>query len=199
MEIDNNAPTLAHGSNRSILDTVTIHHCGRDYQAGPGIVFEIIGKQETAGSKTMLPVKLKSGATMMKITEGKDKEARARSVNWRSHVQQCCLNAKAQSHSEDVQLCEIWQGPLYFSVNYYVPRPNGHYKKNSAQLSKDGISKPYPISRPDVLKLTRAVEDALKDVLYKDDAAIIIEHIGKFYSDRHATTVTVRPLLSPLV
>lgn len=178
---------------RSIVESVTIHHAGRNYQAGPGLEFFIFGKQETAGSKTMLPVTLKDGRKINMITEGKDKNARARSKTWRGAVQDAAIAVADPSP----HVCDsIWASPLYFAVEYTMPRPAGHFKKDGVTLSSEGQRKPWPTVKPDVLKLTRAVEDALTDLIYKDDAAIVIEHISKHYGTRHVTKVTIRPLLS---
>ena len=194
--MNDKAPLVVQTRNKEILisEPTTIAHAGRFYQAGAGLQFTIIGKQETAGSKTMLPVSLKDGRRINMITEGKDKHARARSKTWRSAVQDA---ATAVADPLPAVCASIWASPLYMLVEYVTPRPASHFNSKS-ELNKQGREKPWPTSKPDVLKLTRAVEDALNDLIYKDDAAIVVEHISKCYGARHVTTVTIRPLLDAL-
>ena len=66
--------------------------------------------------------------------------------------------------------------PLKVTMTFYRPRPIAHYKA-------DGTVKPgmpaAPTQRPDVLKLARAIEDALTGVIYEDDSSIVEEHLFK--------------------
>lgn len=72
-------------------------------------------------------------------------------------------------------------GALVLTLTFYRPRPRSHYGsgRNSAILKLS--APPYPTTRPDVLKLARAVEDALTGVVWRDDAQIVEEHLRKRY------------------
>lgn len=49
-----------------------------------------------------------------------------------------------------------------------------------------------PIVRPDLLKLARAVEDALSGVLWKDDSQVVVEVLRKRYDEPMGCVVTVK-------
>ena len=74
----------------------------------------------------------------------------------------------------------ISDGPLQASFLFVFERPKSH-------LRADGSTKPnsprFPIGPPDVLKLSRAAEDALAGVVYWNDARIVHERIMKVYAD----------------
>ena len=71
--------------------------------------------------------------------------------------------------------------PVSLLLVFTIPRPKGHYGtgKNANKL-KPGAP-PFPTGRPDVLKLARAVEDALTGILWYDDAQIVKESLQKLY------------------
>jgi Holliday junction resolvase RusA-like endonuclease len=56
----------------------------------------------------------------------------------------------------------LFDGPLILEATFFRPRPKS-WKK----------SRHYPTSAPDLDKLVRAVGDALKGVIYRDDSQIV--------------------------
>ena len=72
--------------------------------------------------------------------------------------------------------------PINLDLVFMLSRPGGHYGtgRNAGSLKKS--APPYPVTRPDALKLARAVEDALSGVIYRDDASIVSETISKLYA-----------------
>lgn len=74
---------------------------------------------------------------------------------------------------------EGWAGrplldcPLYVEMTFFVARSKGHFGsgRNAGRLRASAPA--FPATRPDVLKLARAVEDALTNVLWRDDARIV--------------------------
>lgn len=64
-----------------------------------------------------------------------------------------------------------WDGAVYLSVSFYLPRPKS--------LAKRCL---YPTKKPDLDKLVRNVKDALKGVIYLDDAQVIDTHSKKLYA-----------------
>lgn len=77
----------------------------------------------------------------------------------------------------------LLQGPLEVKFVFYLPRPKSHYHtgKHSGLLRIDAPK--YHASRPDALKLSRAVEDALTSIIWQDDAQIAHETLWKLYSN----------------
>lgn len=69
--------------------------------------------------------------------------------------------------------------PLALTVTFYFQRPRSHYGKHG--LNAKGRSTPRPITKPDVSKLVRSLEDALIGIVFDDDSRIVTEHIEKWY------------------
>ncbi|MFH1615841.1 MAG: RusA family crossover junction endodeoxyribonuclease [Planctomycetota bacterium] len=64
-----------------------------------------------------------------------------------------------------------WSGPVGMKLRFWMLKP--------AKIPKDRLG--YPTTRPDSLKLARAVEDALSGIIYKDDSQVVDLHIEKRY------------------
>ena len=79
--------------------------------------------------------------------------------------------------------------PLHVIAAFYMPRPKGH--RNSKGMIK-GSAQPYPTSRPDLLKVARAIEDAMSGVIYCDDSQIVIEHLTKKYEEHRGPGVEIK-------
>ncbi len=74
---------------------------------------------------------------------------------------------------------ELLGGPLSLELVFYLPRPKGHFGARGVRPS----APTHPAVKPDVLKLARAVEDALSGIVYRDDAQIVTEHLEKRYGE----------------
>jgi Holliday junction resolvase RusA-like endonuclease len=113
-------------------------------------------------------------------------DASARSKPWKQEVAAAAAAAMlSQSVTDDGVLVD---GPLSVVMTFYVPRPRGHYGTKGLKASAPD----YPTSRPDVLKLARAVEDALTGVVYRDDSQIVLETLRKEYGEPARCEVIVR-------
>ena len=103
-------------------------------------------------------------------------DACERNKEWRETV---ATFARAQYHRG-----KLLDGPIGVEFVFYMPRPKSHYGTGSnANVLKRGAP-PWHTTRPDVLKLTRAVEDALTGIVWTDDARIVSELLEKPYSNR---------------
>lgn len=73
-------------------------------------------------------------------------------------------------------------GPLDVELTFYLERPVGHFvNRNRANPVRDAAPI-YHTTRPDTLKLARAVEDALTGVVWVDDGQIVRERVSKFWT-----------------
>ena len=75
--------------------------------------------------------------------------------------------------------------PLKLTVEYRLLRPQGHYGTGR----NSGVLKPkhrcrFQAVKPDLGKLTRATEDALTGIVWRDDSRISIHATQKVYVDR---------------
>lgn len=87
-------------------------------------------------------------------------------------------------------------GPLTLRLDFHTPRPKGHHKPDGT-LNTPGRRLPYPTRKPDVLKLARAVEDALTGIAYRDDAQIVREHLAKHYGTPARVRIRIYRITSP--
>jgi len=129
----------------------------------------IEGKQATQGSKIPMPGK-RFGV----------KDSCKELPAWRHYV---ALEAR-RSYRDHI----VRDRPLAMTLIFQRPRPKSH-------LNSKGDVKPkapaYPTTRPDSIKMARAIEDALSGVIYHDDSQIVKHQILKTYGDRYETTIRV--------
>ena len=77
--------------------------------------------------------------------------------------------------------CPQFQGPVVVTLDFALPRPASHYRTGRfAGLVKDAAPR-FPVSKPDVDKLTRAVLDSLTGSVYGDDAQVVELSVWKRY------------------
>jgi Holliday junction resolvase RusA-like endonuclease len=102
-------------------------------------------------------------------------DANKKARPWKDQVAQVAGQAHAGR--------ELMEGALYVQFRFHVPRPKGHYGtgRNAGKL-KDSAPE-FPAKKPDVLKLARAVEDAMTGVVYRDDAQIVREVLLKDFGN----------------
>lgn len=153
------------------------------------IQFVVYGKPQTQGSTRVVPVKQKGGGyatdaagrpRLIPIHQ-KGPELRA----WRQDV---AVAARSVYHGA------LIDSPLQVVMRFERPRPKSHYGtgRNSGRL-KDSAPD-FPTARPDLLKLARAVEDALTGVVWRDDSQIVDEHLIEEWGDVYRLFVEVQEL-----
>lgn len=146
------------------------------------IVFTVYGKPEPAGSKKGFPFRRKNGSMGVAISD-----ANAKAKPWQAAV--AAVAAEAYQGP-------LLAGPLAVTFRFIVPRIKGHYGtgRNSAVIKPD--SPAWPTVKPDVLKLSRAVEDALTGIIYRDDSQIVHETLQKEYGEPARVIVTIAEMQS---
>lgn len=85
-------------------------------------------------------------------------------------------------------------GPVRMIVCFKRPRPKGHYGSGKKDTVLKASAPAYPTSRPDSVKLLRAVEDALTGIAWRDDSQVVHHDVRKVWGDRHETIVTIETL-----
>jgi Holliday junction resolvase RusA-like endonuclease len=133
------------------------------------ITFTVYGKPQPAGSKRAFA----RGGHIQVVDANKN------SRPWKTQV--------AQVAGEAMNGRELMEGPLDVRLTFTVPRPKGHYGVHGLRPS----APLYPTTRPDVLKLARAVEDACTGVVWRDDAQIVSERLIKTYGEQACCSVIV--------
>jgi Holliday junction resolvase RusA-like endonuclease len=66
----------------------------------------------------------------------------------------------------------LWDGPVALVAIFQMPRPKSLSRKKFT----------YHIRKPDLDKLLRTLKDALKGVIYEDDAQVVLSTTTKLYA-----------------
>lgn len=144
------------------------------------IIFTVNGLPATAGSKRAFPFKRPDGSLGVNVSPD-NKKAKP----WMAAVA-----AEAREAYEG----ELLRGPIELTVVFRLPRPQGHFGTGrNAGLVRDSAPR-HPQVKPDLLKMARAIEDALTGVIWKDDAQIVQEHLVKYYGEPACCSIRIRPL-----
>lgn len=144
----------------------------------------VYGKAEPAGSKKAFALRRRdgslvtrpNGAPIINITDDNSKS--------RGFKQDVAKAARAVYNGP------LLDGPLDVLIVFYRPRLKAHLRKDGSV--KDSALDAKPVSKPDVLKLARGVEDALTGVVWRDDAQIVDERIRKMYGEPARVEIEIR-------
>lgn len=140
------------------------------------LTFTVHGRPQPAGSKRIVPAGGKKGGRPIVVDDAK------RSRPWKQDVAAAARDALGDR--------ELVTGPVALELTFYVARPKGHYGARGLKPSAPA----WPTVRPDVLKLTRAVEDALTGQVWRDDAQVVDERLLKKYGEPERVEVTLHEL-----
>ncbi len=152
------------------------------------IEFDVVGEALPAGSKATFPVLDKQGGLVRTKTGRiltRAKHANPKTADWMAAVAQ---------QARKVYTGELLAGPIRLELWFYKPRPNDQYGtgRNAGKLKASAPE--YPTKRPDVVKLARAVEDALTGVLWKDDSQGVTVCLHKRWGSHYHVRVIVKTL-----
>jgi Holliday junction resolvase RusA-like endonuclease len=139
------------------------------------IDFFVPGAPVAAGSKKAFPVHGRDGRTHVAVTD----DSGPKGVEWRAAIRHAAAAAIADVSDRDANRLLVDWCPVRLELAFVVARPRGH-------LATRGGVRPsapsHPTTRPDVLKLARAVEDACTGILWRDDSQIVEELLAKRYA-----------------
>jgi Holliday junction resolvase RusA-like endonuclease len=136
------------------------------------VKFKVFGKPQPAGSKTI--ARTKKGGIFVR-------DANPAVKDWKALVSQV-----AGEHSD-----RLLAGPLSLSVTFYLARPKSHYGRRGLLPSAPA----FPITAPDATKLLRGVEDAMQDIVYRNDAQIVDQSVSKRFGEPARVEIEVLPKL----
>jgi Holliday junction resolvase RusA-like endonuclease len=89
---------------------------------------------------------------------------------------------------------EPTSAPVALLVHAFLPIPESwHWKKK--QAARAGVI--LPASKPDFDNLGKLAADAIKGIVWSDDATVCDGRVIKRYSDRPALRVEVREMVAP--
>lgn len=147
------------------------------------VAFTVYGDPAPAGSKTR--------ATSPDGSRTWVRDSSKRSYPWKAAV--------SAAAGEAMNGDGLLDGPLFLSLTFFRTRPSSHFGtgRNAGVLKPSAPA--HPTKKPDVLKLARAVEDAMTGIVYRDDAQIVVERLEKRFDSgpsRVEVFVTNREYLS---
>lgn len=144
------------------------------------VKFFVPGKAEPAGSKRALPFGGKAGARPIVVDANKN------AAPWKATVRAYALQNRVEG----------WPllGPVKLTLRFVMRRPKGHYRtgKHAGEL-KPGAPL-WHTSKPDRLKLARAIEDSFSGVIWKDDAQTAEGDTLKMYGETEGVWIEVEEL-----
>lgn len=140
-----------------------------------GCEFTVLGVPQPGGSKRGFIIRAKGKKDRVRMEDDNEKRVKP----WRNQIQIVA--------SELMGDRPVFEGPLMLVVEFYVPRPKGHFGVHGVRRSAPR----YPTVRPDATKLLRPLEDALNGVLWKDDSQIVEQIARKRYGDPPRAEVKV--------
>lgn len=164
----------------------------RDRERGVWVLrFVVLGEAKPAGSKRSLPIRKQGEPTRYVVVD-----ANPRQKSWLQEVRHAANEAIKDWRGAD--LLDLppfpWGEPLQLGLTFYVPRPKGHFGtgRNAGVVKASAVA--HPAKRPDLLKLARGVEDALSQLVYRDDALIVREVLEKRWGSSARVEIEVRQL-----
>lgn len=89
-------------------------------------------------------------------------------------------------------------GPLKLKLVFLLSRPKGHYRTGQYEGLLRLGAQAYPIAKPDLTKLTRATEDALTGIVWKDDSQVVSQETSKIYCeklDKPGVSITIEKVM----
>lgn len=122
------------------------------------------GTPSPGGSKSAFALK---GSGRIVVVDAGGKRTKA----WRERVaHEAASVMRGQPH---------FAPPLALAIEFRLARPKAHYLRGKLRADAPRLH----TIRPDATKLLRSTEDALTGVVWRDDAGIARQRVGKSYAD----------------
>lgn len=144
--------------------------------------FVVVGRPQPAGSKRGIPVRRHGQPTGQVAVI----DANPHTKSWQGTVREAAhqaLQADTPSGNGDTPI-PYPDAPLTLIVDFYLRRPAGHYGTGRNHATLKPSAPRWPTTKPDATKLTRAVEDALTGIVWRDDSQVVAQLIRKHYARR---------------
>lgn len=86
---------------------------------------------------------------------------------------------------------ELLDGPIQLDVKIYKPTLKSFSKKKK-EMAEQGVLR--PTTKPDVDNYVKAIKDALKNVIWKDDSQVVDLQVSKYYSEKPRIEVKIEQI-----
>ena len=145
----------------------------------PAFEVTVYGSPRPAGSKKAFSWKAKDGRSGVSVSDDNPN-----SKPWKKQVAQVCGEAMEGRKM-------FPKIPLQATFRFVRLRPSSQVT-TKGKLTRSAPD--YPITKPDVLKLARAIEDAMSKVVYIDDAHIVREVIEKDFGEPERVEIRIEAM-----
>lgn len=150
------------------------------------VSFFVPGRPAPGGSKKAFPIFRGKGESRVFTGRVAVTDAAGQAnKDWRGSVVQFAFKAMEEAGLAPFDCA------LRAQFEFRMPRPKYHFKKDGS-LKPDSPN--FHTITPDVLKLTRSTEDAMKGIVYRDDCLICQETLSKVYSDMPGCAISISAL-----
>jgi len=87
-----------------------------------------------------------------------------------------------------------FEGPMHVRLEVRLPRPKCHYREGRFfdRLREDAPQ--WPVQRPDIDNLVKAILDGLTGIMWQDDGQVCQLEVVKFFSSSPGVVVELEPL-----
>ena len=133
----------------------------------PYVEFFVPGKAAGAGSKTI--GRNAQGRTWVRPASKATKP-------WMAIVSSYALQAMT-----DAQKSAIQTGAVLLWISFWMPRPQSHFRTGAHTGELKENAPHYCISGLDLTKRVRALEDACKGIIWRDDRQVAIQNTSSLY------------------
>lgn len=144
------------------------------------IQLRVWGIPAPGGSKNAFPFKRKNGTLGVSVVDaGKGNKA------WRKLV---ALEGIMVMRDRPILL-----GPLILDCTFIMPRPRSHFNTKGGLHPWAALA--YHMKTPDLTKLLRSTEDALKGIVWKDDTQVVAGTLAKRFraiGEKPGALITIR-------
>ena len=146
------------------------------------VEFTVYGKPATAGSKRGIPYQKKAenggGLGVRMIHDNK------RFKSFSAEIKDAAIDAAGGQFFTDA---------VFMRVCIHRVRPKNHFG-SKGRLSTRATD--YPTTKPDALKVVRAIEDSLTGVLWRDDSQVVAHDLAKVWGECEKVVVQIGPMLT---
>lgn len=101
-------------------------------------------------------------------------------------------NSRGWKNTVGYETRAVYNGPLLecpirLTLTFFLARPKHHTGAKGLKASAPR----HVTTKPDLLKLARAVEDAITGVVWVDDSQIVVEKLFKFYGEKEFVDILI--------
>ena len=145
------------------------------------IDFFVPGVPATAGSKKPFLYRGKDGKQHASMAPDNKRQR-----PWMEKVSSIALQTKTFEG--------VMTGPIRCHITYILIRPKSHYGTGrNVDIVKPHAPK-YPTVKPDHGKLTRAIEDALTGIIWRDDSQVVQHSAEKVYGSTAGACIVIQEI-----